>query len=160
MWGRLALSLVKAHPGAELYWFLISQGYKTYRFLPVFFHEFYPGFLAPTPERAQRAIDALALARYPHAYDRQAGVIRAGARQYRLQEGLADVTPARLRDDHVRFFQTRNPGHERGDELCCLAPLSRAILQPPPGASSAGSPRKFKSREYYIRFQCDVDAQM
>jgi hypothetical protein len=130
VWGRLALSLVEAHPDAELYWFLISQGYKTYRFLPVFFHEFYPGHDAPTPAWAQTAIDALARARYPHDYDPNTGLIRAGSRQYRLREGLADVTPGRLRDEHVRFFQARNPGHERGDELCCLAPLSRANFTP------------------------------
>jgi len=130
LWGRLALSLIEAHPDAELYWFLISQGYKTYRFLPLFFREFYPGHDAPTPQRAHTAIDALARARYPDDYDPSTGVIRAGCRQYRLREGLADITPGRLRDDHVRFFQTCNPGHERGDELCCLAPLTRANFTP------------------------------
>jgi hypothetical protein len=30
-----------------------------------------------------------------------------------------------MNDRHVRFFVERNPGHERGDELCCLAPLTR-----------------------------------
>jgi len=130
VWGRLALSLVEAHPCAELYWFLISQGYKTYRFLPLFFREFFPGRDAPTPAWAHTAIDALARARYPHDYDPTTGIIRAGSRQYRLREGLADITPGRLRDDHVRFFQARNPGHERGDELCCLAPLTRANFTP------------------------------
>ena len=66
----------------------------------------------------------------PDAYDAQAGVIRAGPWQYRLREGLADVTQERLRDAHVRFFHARNPGHERGDELCCLAPLTRANFTP------------------------------
>src|SRR5436309_2071358 len=73
---------------------------------------------------------ALARARYPDDYDAQAGVIRAGPWQYRLREGLADVTPERLRDAHVRFFHARNPGHERGDELCCLAPLTRGNFTP------------------------------
>lgn len=130
VWGRLALSLIDSHPDAEFYWFLISQGYKTYRFLPVFFREFYPRHEAPIPDTAQTAIDALALTRSPHDYDPSTGVIRAGARQYRLREGLADVTPERLRDDHVRFFRECNPGHERGDELCCLAPLTRANFTP------------------------------
>src|SRR5205823_6261147 len=49
VWGRLALSLIDALPSTELYWFLISKGYKTYRFLPVFFREFYPRHDAPTP---------------------------------------------------------------------------------------------------------------
>jgi hypothetical protein len=126
IWGGLALSLIDAHPGAELYWFLISKGYKTYRFLPVFFHEFYPRCDFATPVNAKSVIDALARARYPDEYDEAAGVIRTTAWQYRLRAGLADITSERLADPHVRFFQERNPGHLRGDELCCLAPLTRA----------------------------------
>ena len=126
IWGRLALSLMDAHPDAELYWFLISKGYKTYRFLPVFFHEFYPRFDVPTPAWAQSVIDALARSRYPEEYDPATGVIQASPWQYRLRAGIADITDDRLADPHVRFFQTRNPGHVRGDELCCLAPLTRA----------------------------------
>ena len=104
VWGRLALSLIDAHPGAELYWFLISQGYKTYRFLPVFFHEFYPRHDRPTPDRVKAVIDALARGRYPEAYDEGNGVIRATPLQCRLRAGLADVTPERLRDPHVRLL--------------------------------------------------------
>jgi hypothetical protein len=126
VWGRLALSLINEHPDSMLYWFLISKGYKTYRFLPVFFHEFYPRHDGPTPPSAKAMIDALARARYPDDYESDGGIVRAGSRQYRLREGLADVTEGRLRDDHVRFFQVSNPGHSQGDELCCLAPLTRA----------------------------------
>src|SRR5262249_17008954 len=32
VWGRLALRLIDEQPDAELYWFLVSKGYKTYRF--------------------------------------------------------------------------------------------------------------------------------
>jgi hypothetical protein len=130
VWGRLALSLIDAYPCAELYWFLISQGYKTYRFLPIFFHEFYPVHSAPTPAWAQTAIDALARSRYPQQYDPATGVIRASSGQYRLRDGVAEVTSERLRDEHVRFFHARTPGHQRGDELCCLAPLTRANFTP------------------------------
>jgi hypothetical protein len=143
VWGRLALDLIDAHAGEELYWFLISQGYKTYRFLPVFFHEFYPRHDGQTPGRARAVIDALAGGRYPRAYDPAVGVVRAGAGQYRLRPGLADVTADRLRDPHVRFFHARNPGHAHGDELCCLAPLTRAnftraayrVIGPEPAAA-------------------------
>jgi hypothetical protein len=130
VWGRLALALMDAHPGEEWYWFLISQGYKTYRFLPLFFHDFYPRHDTPTPGRLRAIIDALARARYPEAYDAVRGVIRATPLQYRLRPGLADVTPERLRDPHVGFFQACNPGHSCGDELCCLAPLTRANFTP------------------------------
>jgi hypothetical protein len=130
VWGRLALSLIDAYPSAEIYWFLISKGYKTYRFLPLFFHEYYPRLDDPTTPWVRTVIGALARSRYPDDYDAEAGVIRAGPWQYRLREGVADVTAERLRDANVRFFHERNPGHYRGDELCCLAPLTRANFTP------------------------------
>jgi len=124
-WGRFALSLVDEYPQSELYWYLISQGYKTYRFLPLFFYEFYPRVDVPTPDWARRVIDAFGRRKFPQEYEENAGVVRASANQYRLRDGVADVTPQRRRDPHVRFFVERNPGHARGDELCCIAPLTR-----------------------------------
>ncbi len=120
--GRLALSLIDELPG-ELYWFLISQGYKTYRFLPLFFKEFFPRYDAPTPPHVSQVVDALARAKFGPSFDATAGIIRSPT--YHLREGVADVTSERLRDPHVEFFVERNPGHVRGDELCCIAPLSR-----------------------------------
>lgn len=125
VWGRLALALIDSHPGDELYWFLVSQGYKTYRFLPIFFHEFYPRRDTRTPSQVRAVIDGLARGRYSEEYDALNGVIRATPMQYRLRAGMADVTPERLRDPHVSFFHDHNPRHASGDELCCLAPLTR-----------------------------------
>lgn len=90
-----------------------------------FFREFYPRWDAQAPEWAREIIDALAASRYGAAYDSAAGVVRSHAHQYRLREGLGDLTAERLRDPHVRFFAERNPRHHLGDELCCLAPLTR-----------------------------------
>ncbi len=125
VWGRLALSLIDVFGEGDLYWFLISKGYKTYRFLPVFFREFYPRYDGPTPAWAREVIDVLGRARYPAAYDPAAGIIRAWPEKDRLREGVANVTAERLRDPHVRFFAEQNPGHPQGEELCCLAPLYR-----------------------------------
>ena len=124
-WGRLVLTLIDQHPAQKLFWFLISKGYKTYRYLPVFFREFYPRLDVPTPGWAVETIDALGRRKYPGAYDAQAGIIRAQRSGCRLRRGIADITAERLRDPHIRFFMERNPGHHRGDELCCIAPLSR-----------------------------------
>jgi hypothetical protein len=126
VWGRLALSLIDRYAEEELHWFLISKGYKTYRFLPLFFHEFYPRVNTKTPDWAKDVIDALARFKYPDSYDGGAGVIRASASKDRLRPGIAEVTSERQRDPHVRFFLERNPCHARGDELCCIAPLTRA----------------------------------
>jgi hypothetical protein len=126
LWGQFVISLIDERPDSELVWFLISMGYKTYRFLPVFFREFYPRHDAPTPSWTRAIIDAAARFKYASAYDASAGIVRAGPKACRLRAWVADVTAERLRDPHIRFFAERNPGHARGDELCCIAPLKRA----------------------------------
>jgi hypothetical protein len=130
VWGRLTLALIDSHPHEELYWFLISQGYKTYRLLPLFFHQFYPSHDKPTPSFMNEVLDGLASARYPKDYDAETGIIRATPNQYCLRPGVAAATGERLRDPHVSFFYARNPGHSLGDELCCLAPLTRRNFKP------------------------------
>lgn len=125
VWGKLALALMDRHPQGSLYWFLISKGYKTYRFLPIFFHEFYPRVDVPTPIAMREVLDALGRRKYPMHYDPVRGVIRAGLEKDRLRAGVAEVTESRLKDPHVRFFLERNPDYSQGEELCCLAPLSR-----------------------------------
>ena len=53
--------------------FLISKGYKTYRFLPVFFRDIDPHPCATTPE-AQAVVEfSCARSKYPHEYDRPTG---------------------------------------------------------------------------------------
>lgn len=129
LWGQLALRLIDRY-GGELYWFLLSKGYRTYRFLPLFFHEFYPRHDRRSPAELRERLDALAEAKFGAAYDRERGVLPAGPAQYRLRAGLGEIRHARLADPHVRFFAERNPGHPRGDELCCLAPLARENFTP------------------------------
>jgi hypothetical protein len=121
----LALELINRFPRGSLYWFLISKGYKTYRYLPLFFREYYPRHATPTPPWAKSVIDVLGRQKYPRAYDPTAGIIRAGSTACRLRRHVAAVTFAKLRDPAVSFFVETNPGHELGDELCCIAPLTR-----------------------------------
>jgi hypothetical protein len=128
--GWFVRSLMSTYPDADLYWFLISKGYKTYRFLPLFFHEFYPRYDTSTPGRFAAVIDALAGYKFPASYDRALGIVKAGPCSCRLRPGMADITPDRLRDPHIRFFTERNPRHALGDELCCIAPLTLANFTP------------------------------
>jgi len=41
----------------------------------------------------------------------------------RLRTGLEKAPASREHDPHVRFFESRNPGHAKGDELVCLTEL-------------------------------------
>jgi len=129
-WGRLMLSLLAAHPGMNLYWLLTSKGYKTYRFLPVFFREFYPCHATETPAFEKNLLQSVAIRRFGKSYDPVAGILRAKPGDQRLRDGIAELDEKRLRDPHVAFFQERNPGHAQGDELVCLARFHPENLKP------------------------------
>lgn len=125
LWSRHVFSLATAMTGRTVYWFLICSGYKTYRFLPVFFREFYPCCNRSTPLEIKQLMDTLGEAKYPLEYDAAGGVIRF-MESSALKEGIADITARRLRDPHITFFQQANPGHVRGDELVCITEISPA----------------------------------
>lgn len=122
--GKLAYHWIESHPHEELYWYLISKGFRTYRVLPVYFREFYPRFDAPIPAELQAVLDAVAQEKFPDRFDRTLGIVRAAPDSDRLRSGIGEITPERLQDPHVRFFAERNPGHACGDELCCIARLA------------------------------------
>jgi hypothetical protein len=111
-------------PRTLAYWFLICSGYKTWRYLPIFFRHY-----LPHPESSACAFDrevlqALARKKFGDEYDPATGVIRFHHANP-LRQGVAEVTEERLRDPMVEFFIRMNPGHAVGDELACLAPISR-----------------------------------
>lgn len=130
IWGQFALNLIDSTDDRALYWFLTTKGYRTYRFLPLFFREFYPCYERATPASISRLRDCLGQRRYPAQYDPRSGVIRGSRDGYFVNDEGDRVTKGRLRDPHVRFFVEQNPGHLQGDELCCLAPLTRENFTP------------------------------
>lgn len=103
-----------------LYWLLISSGYKTYRFLSVFYKEFYPCYNKPTPPDMQALMDYLASERFGADYHPELGITRFTTGATPLRDGVAEVTDERLHNPHVAFYISRNPGHIHGDELVCL----------------------------------------
>jgi hypothetical protein len=129
LWARHAFGLAAVVRGAPLYWFLVSSGYKTYRFLTTFFREFHPAYGRPVPPETKRIMDALAHSRFPGQYDPETGIVRP-ENATPLRPGVADVTDRRLSDPHVAFFVSANPGHARGDELVCLTELTPENLTP------------------------------
>ena len=129
IWGRHVFHLADQIHDARAYWFLISSGYKTYRFLTVFFQEFFPTYRSPTPPGVKRVLNAVALAKFPHEYDAAAGVIRFHHASP-LRDGVAEVSPQRLKDPDIAFFVQANPGYAQGEQLACLVELRRDNLTP------------------------------
>ncbi len=97
-------------------WFLICKGARTYRFLPTFFKRYVPGGREDAELSARLASVARAL--FPREYDEATGVLRFGDGKDRLKGDALRMDPESVR------FRALNPGWTRGDELCCLAPLS------------------------------------
>lgn len=109
-------------PSGPCFWLLLTSGFRTYRFLPVFWREFFPRFDASMPAKTQRLLNYLASQRFGVQFDPATGIVRFTLPQ-RLHAELKDVPPGREQDPHVSFFIARNPGHARGDELVCLTEL-------------------------------------
>ena len=122
VWIKTVLKIGEGLP-KPLYWLLISSGYKTYRFLTVFFKEYYPRYDRPTPPEIQQIIHHLAGERFGADYYPELGIVRFSKGATPLREGVAEITERRLKDPHVAFFVARNPGHAQGDELVCLTRL-------------------------------------
>ncbi len=129
VWIKRVLALAAQMP-QPVYWLLISSGYKSYRFLPVFYREFYPRYDRPTPPDLQRTLDLLAQDRFGEQYDATTGIVRFIGGGTPLRPGVADVNKERQRNPHIRFFLARNPGHALGDELVCLTQIAWENLTP------------------------------
>lgn len=121
-WIEAINTLKTRYTTGKLYWFLIVSGYRTYRFLPTFWREFYPRYDAPTPPDVQCLMNRLAWEKFGDRYDAPSGIIRLDHPQS-LRDPLAGIPEDRLSDPHVQFFQAKNPGYERGDELVCLTEI-------------------------------------
>lgn len=122
-WGKLAVKIIEENPGRHVYWFLICKGFRTYRFLSVFFKEFYPCWNQPPSPELKRVMDVLAAEKFSHHYDPQRGILLADQNAYRIKMEV-DMLSENRNDPHVRFFLERNPRYKEGDELCCLTPLT------------------------------------
>jgi hypothetical protein len=127
IWGKHVFELAAAIQDARVFWYLISSGYKTYRFLPLFFREFYPTYKQATPPDIKRVLDALGRTKYPSEYDALQGIVRP-AEAAPLRPGVAEISERHLKNPHIAFFVSANPGHVHGYELACLAELTPANL--------------------------------
>ena len=131
-WGSSALArcwigsvrtLRRLHPSGRLYWLLLSSGFRTYRFLPVFWREFHPRFDAALPADVRARRDFLARQRFGERYRAESGIVRLDPPQV-LRPDLRALPLARRDDPHVAHFLERNPGWRQGDELVCLTEIA------------------------------------
>jgi hypothetical protein len=112
------------------YWLLLSSGFRTYRFLPVFWRHFWPRYDVRMSDEETVLRDFLAGGRFAKLYDPRDGVVRFPSPQ-KLRASLSAVPDGRTENDpHIAFFLQSNPGWREGDELVCVAPLGDENLTP------------------------------
>jgi hypothetical protein len=118
--GEFMVSMMNRYPDNEIYWFLISKGIRTYKYLPAFFKEYYPNHVSDTPEKYQKLMDCLATHFFPDIYDKAAGVLKVVDGQHLKSEYFPSAHP---NNEIEKFYFSRNPGYVKGDELVCLTAL-------------------------------------
>ncbi len=128
-WIAAVRRLHHQQPAARLVWLLIASGYRTYRFLPVFWRRFFPCHDQPTPPETGELVARLSSERFGDAYDPGTGIVRLAEAQLLVRE-LRGIPAERLKNPHIAFFARANPGHEEGDELVCLTELADVNLTP------------------------------
>jgi len=117
------------NPAIPLYWFLVSKGYRTYRYLGIFSKRYYPNPSAPTPPEEQACLEQLAQTRFGDAYVAERGVLHFPQSRGHLRAQWAGVREAVSKRPDVRFFLERNPGYRSGDELVCITRLDAGNLR-------------------------------
>jgi hypothetical protein len=122
-WCASMAKLRESYSKGRFFWLLISSGYRTYRFLPVFWRRYYPHHERATPPKTQAMMHFLAQERFGKDYDETTGVVRFPSPQV-LSEDLRGIPEERLKDPRIAFFNRVNPGHPQGDELVCLTEVT------------------------------------
>ncbi|MBT8341385.1 MAG: hypothetical protein KJP07_15355, partial [Desulfatitalea sp.] len=129
-WGAFVLiDLAQMYNEEELYWILLSKGYKTYRYLPTHFKTFYPCYNSETPRNIISIMDVFGKKHFPERYDDKKGIVFANGMFDKVKEGIAPLSAAHLKDPNIAFFNDINPTHTQGDELVCVIPATFANLK-------------------------------
>jgi hypothetical protein len=109
-------------PEHPCYWLLLTSGFRTYRFLPVFWRDFFPRYDRATPAPIKTLLKHLGKERFGDQFDPVHGIVRF-AHPQKLNHDLQCVDTGRSQNPHIAFFNQRNPGHVQGDELVCLTEI-------------------------------------
>lgn len=129
--GRYFMKALETFPEHEIYYVLISKGWRTYKVPPFFFKEFSPKHDSPTPTQDKAVMDAFGAVKYPRDYDPDKGLIMFSKETQRLIPGSIDAVPPPEPDLHTKFFLKKNPTYLSGTELVCVAPVNEGNFAPP-----------------------------
>lgn len=128
--GRYFLNTLESYPEHEIFYILISKGWRTYKILPFFFRKFTPKHDLQTSSEDKSVTDAFGKIKYPEEYDPDSGLIMFSKETQRLVPGSVDAVPPSDPDEHTRFFLERNKAYLSGTELVCVARIHESNFAP------------------------------
>jgi hypothetical protein len=126
--GHFLLRTIEEHRNTSVYWLLTTKGVRTYRFLPVFFKDFFPVFDQQTPDNIKLLIDEVAEKKFGTNYSPDTQVVSHHGKRDRLSVSEHDPLLLKRSDPHIDYFVQKNPGYNNGDELVCLTEMSEKNL--------------------------------
>lgn len=137
-WGEQGLALAfcnlagqfKAQqPNRPLYWFLISKGYRTYRYLHLFSKEYWPSYRKENMPELQGVLEVLARQKFGAYFDAAKSIIQFPHSRGHLRPDWAQVRPHLHDRPEISFFLKRNPNFAKGAELACITLLEVSNLR-------------------------------
>jgi hypothetical protein len=123
-------ALINNYPNTPIHWFLISKGYRTYRFLPVYFIEYYPVHDKSIPSDYQQVLDSIAIYKFGYEYNPITQIIHHKEEKDRLRPEFAEIYEAKKKDADIHFFFEKNPFFYKGDELACISDIRHSNFKP------------------------------
>jgi hypothetical protein len=137
-WGQTALSfewvrhlgaIKRRWPAERLVWFLLVKGHRTYRYLHVFAHRFFPSEYGSPPELTALA-NFLARDLFPQDYSPRSGLVEFNPSRGHLRPELAEPRADERGRQGVTYFLARNPGYRHGHELVCVCDIDESNMKP------------------------------
>lgn len=118
----------------ELYWFLISKGYRTYLFLPLLFKSFYPSPVYSISKddiyKYEQLTEELSIFKFKSSYDIENRIIRSSGDflKHELTGNENYFNKKNRFKMFTDFFYKNNPGFDIGNELPCIAKIDHDNL--------------------------------
>lgn len=125
---KYMLGMKLKNPSKNIYWLLISKGFKTYLLMSNNFEKYYPSIDSKHDELSM-VVDNYCEELFPEYYDKDSRILDFGNRYQALKEGVADIDDGMLSGHaKISFFEQRNPEWRRGTELPCVGVVDWPLL--------------------------------
>jgi hypothetical protein len=133
-WGSIAIHLCflrylflqrLLHPFANIFWFLITKGYKTYLLMANNFYGYYPRYDREANPQLAELTKLFCHSLYPGIYSEKTGLLAFGEGYQKLKDNVANIDDEmKMKYPKVAFFEKVNPTWRDGTELPCLVEIA------------------------------------